>query len=184
MALTREAITRASLEILHSYGLGDLSMRRVADALSVQAGALYYHVPNKQSLLALVADQILGSVDVPDPGRSVDDWLHGWAGALRQALLAHRDGAELVASSLALGLGGVDPTAPVARRLGEAGLPEQAPTARAFLHLVLGHVVTEQTQTQMLALGVVESFDPQEAARDFEWAVALLVSGVLTRVAA
>ena len=58
MALSRAAITGAGLEILDIYGLGDLSMRRVADTLGVQAGALYYHVPNKQSLLAALADEV------------------------------------------------------------------------------------------------------------------------------
>ena len=65
MALSRAAIVDAGLGILDAYGLGDLSMRRVADALGVQAGALYYHVPNKQSLLAALSDEVLE--DVPEP---------------------------------------------------------------------------------------------------------------------
>ena len=66
MALSRAAIVDAGLGILDAYGLGDLSMRRVADALGVQAGALYYHVPNKQSLLAALSDEVLAEGDVVD----------------------------------------------------------------------------------------------------------------------
>ena len=76
MALTRRAIVEAGLRILDEYGLGDLSMRRVADALGVQAGALYYHVPNKQSLLAAVADEILAAQPPADEQVGpIVDWL-------------------------------------------------------------------------------------------------------------
>ena len=54
MALTKRAVVEAAGAILDEFGLADLSMRRVADVLGVQPGALYYHVPNKQSLLCLL----------------------------------------------------------------------------------------------------------------------------------
>ncbi len=181
MALSRAAITGAGLEILDTYGLGDLSMRRVADTLGVQAGALYYHVPNKQSLLAALADEVLNAVDVPEAGLPLEEWLVAWASALRAALLTRRDGAELVASSLALGLGGIDPTVPAVDRLAEAGVAMPGPTARALLHLVLGQAVTEQTQSQMHALGVLTSFDVRRAEQDFACGVGIFVDGVSSR---
>ena len=45
----------AAVGILQDFGMGDLYMRRVAAVLGVQASALYWHVPDKQSLLARVA---------------------------------------------------------------------------------------------------------------------------------
>ena len=179
MALSRAAIVDAGLGILDAYGLGDLSMRRVADALGVQAGALYYHVPNKQSLLAALADEILVEVPVPDHGLGVGEWLGAWADGVRAALLARRDAAELVASSLALGLGGVDLAAPPARRLADVGNPRPDATARALLHLILGLCVTEQTRAQLRELGVVAEFDEAAARDDFAWAVATLVRGAV-----
>lgn len=178
MALSRGAIVEAGLEILDTYGLGDLSMRRVADALGVQAGALYYHVPNKQSLLAALSDEVLAAAQPPAECEGLDQWLTTWAASLREALLGRRDGAELVASSLALGLGSVDPTAPVERRLAAAGVAGPGATARALMHLVLGHVVTEQTRAQMAVLGVLDSFDEAAAQRDFERGVEVFVRGV------
>ncbi|GAA4892444.1 TetR/AcrR family transcriptional regulator [Tessaracoccus lubricantis] len=189
MALSRAAIVDAGLTILDEYGLGDLSMRRVADALGVQAGALYYHVPNKQSLLAAIADQILSSLptlpervtsDDGGPGRVEGTQRHltSWAHDLRAALLTHRDAAELVASSHALGLGSVDPTAEGRDLLARTGHPEPEATVAALLHLVLGHVVEEQTRAQMHALGVVEHFDPALAERHFRVGVATFVRGV------
>ena len=179
MALSRAAIVDAGLGILDAYGLGDLSMRRVADALGVQAGALYYHVPNKQSLLAALSDEVLEDVPEPDQGLEAGEWLAAWADGVRVALLARRDGAELVASSLALGLGGVDLAAPPARRLADVGNPRPDATARALLHLILGLCVTEQTRAQLRELGVVADFDASGARDDFAWAVATLVRGAV-----
>ena len=179
MALTRRAIVEAGLRILDEYGLGDLSMRRVADALGVQAGALYYHVPNKQSLLAAVADEILAAQPPADEQVGpIVDWLASWAHGLRRRLLAHRDAAELVASTHALGLGAVDPCAAGRAGLEREGAPEPAATMAALLHFVLGHVVEEQTQAQMHELGVVANFDPEEHRRNFAWGLSLFTSGV------
>lgn len=178
MALNRAAIVEAGLNILDTYGLGDLSMRRVADALGVQAGALYYHVPNKQSLLAAISDEILATVAAPARDADLAGWLRAWARSLRRALLARRDGAELVASSLALGLGGVDPAAEGRARLVAVAAPNPEATMAALLHFVLGHAVEEQTRSQMHALGVLESFDAEAVGPRFEWGVELIVCGV------
>lgn len=179
MALTPEAIVDAALGILDEFGLADLSMRRVAGALDVKAGALYWHFPNKQSLLAAVADEVLADLDLEAPCVGWEEWLPAWAGRLRELLLAHRDAAELVASAGAMGLGRVDPCAAGRAVLQAAGLPADTAdaTMQAFLHFVLGHVTEEQTQTQLVALGVLESADAERSARHFARGVALLVAG-------
>lgn len=178
MALSREGIVEAGMAILDRYGLGDLSMRRVADALGVQAGALYYHVPNKQSLLAAIADEVLSPfADGSDGGSPSRIQLESWAHLLRAALLRHRDGAELVASTHALGLGTVDPTAAGRALLAREAHPEPEATMAALLHFVLGHVVEEQTQMQMHALGVASHFDEAVAEHHFSVGVAIFVRG-------
>ncbi len=175
--LTRGRIVDAGLRILDAWGLGDLTMRRVADELGVKAGALYYHVPNKQSLLSGIADAILAPITPPEvPGTS--EWLRRWSHSLRDALLAHRDGAELVASATALGMGAVDVTATAKTLLGERGHPEPTATMAAFLHFVLGHVMAEQTRAQLAALGVLDHFDEEASRMDFSHGVELLVRGV------
>lgn len=178
MALNRRAIVEAGLGILDAYGLGDLSMRRVADMLGVQAGALYYHVPNKQSLLAALSDEILSEVSDPPAGAAVADWLVEWAGTLRRVLLGRRDAAELVASSLALGLGAVDPAASGRERLTTDGVEQPEASMAALLHFVLGHVVEEQTRAQMHALGVLADFDAAGSEARFDWGLGMIVRGV------
>ena len=69
MSLTRQDVLGAALVILDEYGLADLSMRRLGDVLGVRAGALYHHVPNKQTLLAWVADGILATIGLDAAGR-------------------------------------------------------------------------------------------------------------------
>ncbi len=179
MALTAERIVEAAGTILDDYGLADLTMRRVADALGVKAGALYWHFPNKQSLLAAVADEVLGDLERLDPA-DARRCLGEWATSVRALLLAHRDAAELVASTKAMGLGRVDPTAGArqALRTGGATDDEADGVAQAFMHFVLGHVMEEQTQSQLAALGVVESFDSHRSQRHFDRGVRLLVAGV------
>ena len=179
MALSAERIVGAACSILDDYGLADLTMRRVAEVLGVKAGALYWHFPNKQTLLAAVADEVLadlGPLDPPDPGRCLGEW----ATSVRELLLAHRDAAELVASTKAMGLGRVDPTEGVRRMLRTQGASEDEAdgVAQAFMHFVLGHVMEEQTQSQLAALGVVESFDAHRSRRHFDRGVRLLVAGV------
>lgn len=104
MQLNRELILHAAFGILDTYGLGDLSMRRLARSLDVAPGALYWHFPSKQALLGAIADQIL-TAEEPS-SRSLQD--HGWrdqamdaATTLLQQLLSTRDGADIVSAALA-----------------------------------------------------------------------------------
>lgn len=63
MQLTPTTIIKSALEILHDYGLGDLTIRRLARTLDVAPAALYWHFPNKQALLGGVADELLSPLD-------------------------------------------------------------------------------------------------------------------------
>jgi TetR/AcrR family tetracycline transcriptional repressor len=100
-ALTREAVTRAALRLLDEVGLDGLTTRRLAAELGVQSPALYWHFRTKQDLLDDMAEAI---VVAAGPGPPRDDeswpaWLIRRARAYRASLLAHRDGARLVASA-------------------------------------------------------------------------------------
>lgn len=183
VALSADRIVEAARGILDEFGLADLTMRRVAEALGVKAGALYWHFPNKQSLLAAVADEVLSGVRHRWDADG-EAWMGLWAADVRAQLLTHRDAAELVSSSRAMGLGRVDPAMHAREALREQGASddEAEGVAQAFMHFVLGHVMEEQTQSQLAALGVIESFDAERAQRQFDWGVKLLLAGVEQRV--
>lgn len=96
-----------SLRLVDDGGLPDFTMRRLATALGVQPSAISWYYPNRQSLLAELADRIIASIR---RGDHVGEWtgrLRAEAVALREALLAYRDGAEIVPARW---LSGSDPT--------------------------------------------------------------------------
>lgn len=158
MPLSREKVLEGAFTILDRYGLGDLTMRRLATELGVQAGGLYWHFANKQSLLAAMADRIAESACLPAADRQPvgrdTDWrtqLATISSAFRRALLAHRDGAELVAAGYALHPGSGEPLESMIKILHRAGLePEPArAAAAAMVHFVLGNAGEVQAHDQL-----------------------------------
>lgn len=181
MAVTKDRIVASALDILDTWGLADLSMRRIADGLGVQAASIYWHFANKQALLAAVSDAILADVDMPqDSGGSVADAMADWAGGLRTALLAHRDGAELVASTMSTGMGSVGADQMAMSLLLSADVePVRAVhLARAWTHFVVGHVMQEQTAEAMIRLGVIDAEGDGTDEATFVTGVELLREGL------
>src|SRR3954447_26491116 len=94
--LTRELIVDAALALLERDGLQGLSMRRLAAELGTGAASLYWHVGDKEELLSLLLDRIVGEAEMPEPGR--DDWreqVKESARAARRLLTSRRDAAQL-----------------------------------------------------------------------------------------
>lgn len=66
LALTRDRIVRAAIDLIERDGSDALSMRRVAAELGVAVMSLYNHVGSKAALLDAVAEHILSGMIVPD----------------------------------------------------------------------------------------------------------------------
>lgn len=97
--LSRDLIRDTALAIIDEHGLPALSMRRLADALGVQAASLYSHYPTKDDVLDAVANLVVAGVDTS--GFAGGDWRAGlttWARSYRAALAAHPNAVPLVAS--------------------------------------------------------------------------------------
>lgn len=168
MALSRQQIIDTGLEILRSYGLADLSMRRLARDLGVQPGALYWHVKNKQELLGILAERILAPVAV---GASAAD-ARRLAKDIRAALLSVRDGADVVSLTQALDPQALEPLRLLQASLSDSGLPaEQASWgARTLMHFILGAVAEQQTRAELAGARLVPSGSgelPADEAFDF-----------------
>jgi AcrR family transcriptional regulator len=99
--LTPRTIIEAALRLLDKVGLDGLTVRRLAAELGVQSPALYWHVRNKQELLDGMAEtiQLANGMGPPRDGESWQDWLARRARERRRSLLAHRDGARIVANA-------------------------------------------------------------------------------------
>jgi len=96
--LSREAILGAAESIIDDEGLSALSMRRVGEALGVEAMSLYNHVPNKAALLDGVYERIVGRLE-PAPGSLTwTEHARHQGQALRSVLSAHPNAIPLFAS--------------------------------------------------------------------------------------
>lgn len=61
-ALSRERIVSAAIDILDTGGEGALTVRALAAHLSTGSGAIYWHVADKNELLAAAADEVIARV--------------------------------------------------------------------------------------------------------------------------
>ncbi len=88
-AVSRSAILRVALRIVDRDGVDGLSMRRLSEEVGRDPTVLYRHISNKAELLDLVAEAVLGQlqVDTADP-----DWaaqLRAVAHDFRRLALEH-----------------------------------------------------------------------------------------------
>jgi AcrR family transcriptional regulator len=88
--LSTEQICRAALTIVDQDGLGELTMRRLADSLGTGPASLYRHVSSRDELLVEVADLVLGELEAPDPALHWRDAIEKLARDLRTVLVGHR----------------------------------------------------------------------------------------------
>jgi AcrR family transcriptional regulator len=175
MAHHREDVVERALMVLDAYGLPDLTMRRLARDLDVQPSALYHHFANKQTLLGAVADEILRRGPRPDTSGGWEVRVRSICGCLRHACLAYRDGAEVVATVRAFGLGAHGPYDDLVAVLrGHAADPDVA--ARALVIYVLGHTMDEQAYLQAGSAGAIEG--PPREADDFDLGLDIFLAGL------
>ena len=176
MRNTRDDVIVAALGVLDTHGLEFCSMRRVAAALDVQPSALYHHVPNKQTLLALMADEIVRGVGGDDPVSVCR--------ALRNALLSIRDGADVVATASAFRLGASAVETYLAGMVGDEG-------ARTLLLYTFGQAQYTQTQLQAHEIGALPAevaaseLTPEaleaELTTSFDRGIAIILAGLATQ---
>ncbi|WP_018656232.1 TetR/AcrR family transcriptional regulator [Actinomadura flavalba] len=137
--LSIDRITDAALSIVDGQGLGRLTMRRLGDALEVEAMAIYHHLPRgKEQLL----DHLVAHVAVlPASEGDATGWrdaLHRWAVAYRARLLTHQGVLPLLVTRrnpAAL----TTTTASLLELMRGGGVPED--TARVAAHVLLGFVL-------------------------------------------
>lgn len=87
--LTRERVLRAAVDLADRDGIEGLSMRKLGQALGVEAMALYRHIRDKDELLDGAIDTVVGEIEPPAPS---DDWrggLRNLAMAARAVMLRH-----------------------------------------------------------------------------------------------
>ena len=81
--LSRERVLDAAVASADQSGIGSLSMRKLGEALGVEAMSLYNHVASKAELLDGMIDLVFGEIGLPSAGA-------GWKAAMRQRALSAR----------------------------------------------------------------------------------------------
>ena len=81
--LTRERVLHAAVVLADASGSETLSMRKLGEALGVEAMSLYNHVANKEDLLDGMIDVVFAEIDLPSGAED-------WKTAMRQRALSAR----------------------------------------------------------------------------------------------
>lgn len=187
MQLSRDKILDAGLDILDTYGLGDLTMRRLATQLGVAPGALYWHFANKQALIESIARRILEPLlrpvdehtatvnstpsEQPDFAGAAD-----WCARLRVSLLARRDGAELVSAAVSMTSLHSELLERLAGELHPG--PDRSVGAATLLHFVLGATVLEQSARQAAATAGVADPGELPGHEEFDRGLTIILTGL------
>lgn len=155
-ALDQRRILGSAVEFIDSYGLRELTMRRLGTHLGVEAMALYRYVPGREALLdgvvEVVVDELYGDPDVHlEATDGWPDYLQRLAHGLRRIARAHPQVFPLVATR--------PPAAPWVRpplrslrwiesflqAMTSCGFSDEAAAAayRAFSSFLLGYLLLE-----------------------------------------
>ncbi len=88
--LTRERVLRTAVALADERGVQELTMRKLAKELGVEAMSLYNHVAGKDDLLDGMIDLVFGEIEPPAAGGDWKAEMRGRANSTREALLRHR----------------------------------------------------------------------------------------------
>lgn len=144
-SLDRDAIVRGTIELLDRDGLEGLSMRQLGAHLNSAATTIYWHVANKEEMLDLVFDEVMGELTDPEP---TGDWraeVTLMLSELRAMMLRHPWYVKLYGSRPAFGPHATRFNANLLDVLERAGFEgELLDQAHAgLLHYVVGAIINE-----------------------------------------
>ena len=150
--ISREQIVDTALQLARDGGINNLSMRKVAAELKVEAMSLYHHVPSKAALLTGMADRALSQMPEPTVGLPWDQQVIEMMVATFRVGTDNPAVVEVLASPPPVDATPPPPGAAASQRLigrvldllREAGLPvrQQMRLYRGVVGLVIGFIVT------------------------------------------
>jgi AcrR family transcriptional regulator len=149
--VTAEAVVDAALVVIDEDGLDALTMRRLAHALGVEPVTIYRQLPNKDAILAGVAEKLWqemapleagGDIAAPPPAPSTDDWREQVRGrwlALNDLMQRHPNAIPIIARGGTYSPSADEGTAGMVRLFKDAGLSPGE--AAELLHILSACVV-------------------------------------------
>jgi AcrR family transcriptional regulator len=179
--VSRERVLDVALAIVESDGVDALTMRALAAKLGVAVTAIYWHVGNRDALLAALVDRIgdeVGHVDVR--GRTPAQRVLSIGRSLRRNLDAHRHLIGIAHDQGHAAVVFVGARDALTTELAAAGLrgARQREAVEAVIHLVVGSVLIDRATDR----GPAQQDSPVAAGgteRVFDVALKALVAGLL-----
>lgn len=168
--LTRRRVVEAALRLVDEHGLEALSFRSLAAELESSQMAAYNYVRNKDELLDLMLDLVLGEVDLSGGGG--EDWvaqLRAMFRSYHRVLLAHPGMARVYSQRVRIGPNGLRAIDRVLGVLRDAGF-RPAPAVNAFYALynyTIGFAQIGQVNSVEDGDGSAGSLDGRETIRRF-----------------
>lgn len=90
-ALSKERIVAAAIGLLDGDGVNGLTFRALASHLETGSGAIYWHIADKQALLAAATDQVIaGAIAAVAKQAAPQDTIRAIALGVYDAMAAHR----------------------------------------------------------------------------------------------
>ena len=146
MTKSQADVVRTAIEILDERGAEAVSMRAIAQKLEVRMNTVLWHVKTKARLEELMADAIVAGVSLDGLPQDWRERAAEIARRYRLALLAHRDGAAVVAGTYAAEPATLDTAEALVAALLDGGLStrDAAWTCWSVIYFILGLTQEEQ----------------------------------------
>ncbi len=168
--LSRERVLRVAVALADEGGISSLSMRKLGQALGVEAMSLYNHVANKDRLLDGMVYLVFTEIDLPAAGAGWKSAMRTRAISARAALKRHRWAIGLMESRASPGTATLRHHYRVIGILREAGFSIEL-TAHAFSVLdsyIYGFALQEASlpfdsaeETTEVAAAILEQMSPE-----------------------
>lgn len=129
MGIDVATVVGTSIAIADAEGLDALTMRRLGAELQVTAMAIYHHVPNKDRLLDLIADESMRTLPLTDLDAVWDQELVRFFVAFHRLYLDHPALAQVMAQRPLEGPVAIGHGERILALLGRAGIADQQAVA-------------------------------------------------------
>jgi len=163
--LDRDGIVQEALALLNEEGLAQVSLRKIAARLDVRVSSLYWHIRDRDELLALMCEAVFRNcLEQTASADRWDEWLRNFAIALWNKQVSLRDCQKLIIVSTLDQPVKESLQDVVARQLGSFGIAHD-----------LGGIM--QMSIQALVTGWSTLVPSPESRREFDMALAVLLDG-------
>lgn len=170
-ALSRERIVEAAVELLDATGETGLTFRALTERLATGPGAIYWHVTNKDELLAAATDALVAAALAVEPAGAPEERIRAVALGLYDAIDDHPWLATQLSTQISRGPSGSVTTRifeSLGRQVRALGAPESSwfTTTSALMFYVLGAAGQNATNARTFSpdVGRTEFLDAASTA--------------------